>query len=121
GRTPHEAVTAALSRVGESITFSAATVIAALLTLSLATFGLYSSLGAPLAIAIALMLLAGLTLQPPLLAIFCRAAFWPSHTRQGTQRLGWWGRTAGRLVTHPPATLTAGVVLFGGMVTVAIA
>ena len=47
---------------GESITFSAATVIAALLTLLLATFGLYASLGAPLAIAIALMLLAGLTL-----------------------------------------------------------
>jgi uncharacterized membrane protein YdfJ with MMPL/SSD domain len=62
----------ALSRVGESITFSAATVIASLLTLLLAVFGLYSSLGAPLAIAIALMLLAGLTLTPALLAIFGR-------------------------------------------------
>jgi len=120
GRSPHEAVTVGLSRVGESITFSAATVIAALLTLALATFGLYASLGAPLAIAIALMLLAGLTLQPALLAIFGRAAFWPSNTRQGTQRLGWWGRTAGRIVTHPAATLTAGVVLFGGLATFAI-
>ena len=61
GRSPHDAVTRALSRVGESITFSAATVIAALLTLVLAAFGLYSSLGAPLAIAIAIMLLAALT------------------------------------------------------------
>jgi predicted exporter len=75
GRVPHDAVTHALARVGESITFSAATVIAALLTLLLATFGLYSSLGAPLAIAITLMLLAALTLLPALLAIFGRAAF----------------------------------------------
>ena len=77
GRAPHDAVTRALARVGESITFSAATVIAALLTLLLATFGLYSSLGAPLAIALALMLLADLTLLPALLAIVGRAAFWP--------------------------------------------
>jgi predicted RND superfamily exporter protein len=46
GRAPHDAVSCALARVGESVTFSAATVIAALLTLLLATFGLYSSLRA---------------------------------------------------------------------------
>ena len=120
GHTPHEAVTLGLSRVGESITFSAATVIAALLTLTLATIGLYSSLGAPLAIGIALMLLAGLTLQPALLAIFGRAAFWPSNTKQGAERLGWWGRTAGRIVTHPAATLAIGLVLFGGLAAAAI-
>src|SRR5262249_57194869 len=120
GRAPHDAVIHSLGRVGESVTFSAATVIAALLTLVLATFGLYSSLGAPLAIAIALMLLAGLTLTPALLAIFGRAAFWPSNTIGGTQRLGWWGRTAGRVVTHPAATLTLGLLLFGGLATAAI-
>ncbi len=120
GRAPHDAVSYAISRVGESITFSAATVIASLLTLLLAIFGLYSSLGAPLAIAIGLMLLAGLTLTPALLAIFGRAAFWPSTTAGGTQRLGWWGRTAGRIVTHPAATLTLGLLLFGGLATAAI-
>jgi putative drug exporter of the RND superfamily len=120
GRAPHDAVSHALSRVGESITFSAATVIASLLTLLLAVFGLYSSLGAPLAIAIGLMLLAGLTLTPALLAIFGRAAFWPSNTTRLTQRLGWWGRTAGRIVTHPAATLTLGLLLFGGLASAAI-
>jgi RND superfamily putative drug exporter len=120
GLAPHDAVTRALSRVGESITFSAATVIAALLTLMLAAFGLYASLGAPLAIAIALMLLAGLTLLPALLAIFGRAAFWPSKTRPGPQRLGWWGRTAGRIVTRPAATLTFGLIAFGGLAAVAL-
>jgi putative drug exporter of the RND superfamily len=120
GRSPRDAVSYALSRVGESITFSAATVIASLLTLLLAVFGLYSSLGVPLAIAIGLMLLAGLTLTPALLAIFGRAAFWPSNTTRLTQRLGWWGRTAGRIVTHPAATLTLGLLLFGGLALAAI-
>jgi putative drug exporter of the RND superfamily len=120
GQAPHDAVARALARVGESITFSAATVIAALLTLLLATFGLYASLGAPLAIAIALMLLAGLTLLPALLAIFGRAAFWPAKTTEGTQRLGWWGRTAGRIVAHPAATLGLGLLAFGVLAMAAI-
>jgi putative drug exporter of the RND superfamily len=122
GRTSHDAVIQALSRVGESITFSAATVIAALLTLALATFGLYSSLGAPLAIAIALMLLAALTLLPALLAIAGRAAFWPSRTAQGAAPAdAWWGRTAGRIVSRPAATLVLGLVGFGALATAALA
>jgi putative drug exporter of the RND superfamily len=117
GRAPHEAVARALARVGESVTFSAATVIAALLTMLLATFGLYSSVGAPLAIALVLMLAADLTLLPALLAIAGRAAFWPSRTARGTGRTGWWGRIAGRAVAHPAATLAFGLVAFGALAT----
>ena len=120
GLEPREAVVQAMARTGESVTFSAGTVIAALLTLLLATFGLYSSLGVPLAIAIALMLAAGLTLLPALLAIFGRAAFWPSVTARGAGRPGWWGRVAGRVVAHPGATLALGVVGFGVLATAAI-
>ena len=69
GRTPHEAVVRALARVGESITASAGTVILALLTLLLASFGIYHDLGVPLAVGIAVMLLIGMTLLPALLAI----------------------------------------------------
>ena len=78
GLTPHEAVVQSVSRVGESISFSAFTVIAALLSLVLAEFAFYQSLGPALAIGIALMLLAGLTLLPALLAILGRAVFWPT-------------------------------------------
>jgi RND superfamily putative drug exporter len=117
GREPKDAVTSALTRVGESITFSAATVIGALLTLLLATSWVYYSLGAPLAIALALMLLADLTLLPALLAIFGRAAFWPSSTARGTGRFGWWGRVASRVVAHPAATLAFGLVAFGALAT----
>ena len=73
----------ALERVGETITFSAATVVAALLCLLLATFGLYKGLGPALAIGVGLLLLAGLTLLPALLAIFGRAVFWPTRPQAG--------------------------------------
>src|SRR5262249_47222416 len=68
----------------------------------------------------ALMLLAGLTLLPALLAIFGRAAFWPSRTGRGTGRPGWWGRIAGRVVAHPAATLALGLAGFGVLATAAI-
>ena len=89
-----QAVIAAVERVGESITFSAATVIAALLSLLFATFEFYSDLGIPLAIGIGVMLLAGLTLLPALMAIFGRAVFWPSKTQAGTGKTGVWGRVS---------------------------
>jgi RND superfamily putative drug exporter len=115
GTEPKEAVRAALTRVGESITFSAATVIAALLSLLAATFQIYSQLGIPLAIGIGVMLLAGLTLLPALLAIFGRAAFWPSKTGAGAARAGLWGRIATRIVRRPATALTIGVIIFGGL------
>ena len=68
GRGEHEAVIEALTRVGESITGSAGTVILALLTLLFAGFELYHDLGVPLALGVAVMLLTGLTLLPALLA-----------------------------------------------------
>ena len=120
GTEPKEAVISSLTRVGESITFSAATVIAALLSLLVATFQIYSTLGIPLAIGIAVMLLAGLTLLPALLAIFGRAAFWPSKTREGTGKVGVWGRVATRIVRHPGRILIVGLVVFGGLAVVSL-
>jgi RND superfamily putative drug exporter len=112
GREPHEAVERALVRVGESITASAGTVILALLTLLLASFGLYHDLGAPLAVGVATMLAVGLTLLPALLAIFGRHAFWPARAWTGEQHEGAWGRVAARLVRTPRATLAIGVAVF---------
>ncbi|HEX7368096.1 MAG TPA: MMPL family transporter [Candidatus Saccharimonadales bacterium] len=115
GLTKNDAIARALSRVGESITFSAATVIAALLSLMLASFELYSDLGAPLAIGIGLMLVAGLTLLPALLAIFGRAAFWPSKRYKPNSKSGFWGRISSSVVRRPVAVLIAGIVVFGGL------
>src|SRR6202040_805102 len=113
GADPKEAVRSAVTRVGETITFSAATVIAALLSLLVATFQIYSQLGIPLAIGIGTMLIAGLTLLPALLAVFGRAAFWPSKTRAGTGKAGLWGRVAARLGRRPAVPPALGVRGFG--------
>ena len=108
----HEAIELSVARVGETITFSAGVLIAALLSLATATFSLYSGLAAPLAIAIGLMLIAGLTLLPALLAICGPVAFWPSSVKPGAGRAGWWGPTCSRIVRRPLATLVIGLVVF---------
>src|SRR5215469_4026771 len=63
------AIVKSVTRVGESISASAATVIAAVLTLLLASFSFYSDLAWPFAIAVGVILVAGLTLLPALLSI----------------------------------------------------
>ncbi len=97
----HLAMRNTMRAVGEAITSSAGTVILALLTLLFTTIGLYNSLGPTLAIAVGVMLLAGLTLVPALLVWLGRAAYWPFLPRykaeQATQvdvstLRGFWGR-----------------------------
>jgi len=129
GLAPKDAVIRSVTKVGESITFSAATVIAAVLTLLLASFPFYSNLGIPFAIAIGVILIAGLTLLPALLSIrltllavkrklftriFGRQKLLPWNIQQAGKS-GVWGRVAGRIVAHPLPTLLAGLVFFGAL------
>jgi RND superfamily putative drug exporter len=116
GLTPKDAVARSVATVGESITFSALIVIVALLSLLIAQFGFYQSLGPALAIGIAIMLFAGLTLLPALLAIFGRAVFWPTSTKADPDaKAGWWGRAAGFLIKKPLVTALVGLLAFGGL------
>ena len=114
GADPHGAIERAGRYVGESITFSAGTVIGALLCLLLASFGLYSGLGPALALGVALMLLAALTLIPALLAIFGRSVFWPRPVRL-PKREGLWARIADVVIAHPVTTVVLGIVFFGAL------
>ena len=115
GKDVDEAVAFSLCKVGESITFSGLTVIGALATVVVATFGLYQGLGPALAIGIAVALVANLTLLPALLAVLGRSVFWPRIPRPGTHRGGTWGRIAGKVVGRPVLTLVVGLVIFGGL------
>jgi RND superfamily putative drug exporter len=115
GLAPHAALVTSLARVGETITFSGGIVIGALLCLLLASLGIYQGLGPSLAIGIALMLLAGLTLTPALMAICGRGAFWPVTVRAAEPRIGAWGRIADRALRRPLTTLALGLALFGGL------
>ena len=115
GREPKEAVIRALSKVGVSITFSALTVAAALLSLVLASFGIYKGLGPALAIGLGIMLLSSLTLLPALLAVFGRLVFWPSKVKSGGKIIGFWGALADRVIRKPYLTLLVGIIIFGSL------
>jgi RND superfamily putative drug exporter len=80
----HEAMRTALASAGPAIFASAATVIAALLCLTIAKVNGTAGLGPIAAIGIACAALSMLTLLPALLTIFGRRAFWPfvPHTAE---------------------------------------
>lgn len=76
---PHkEAVLGAVERAGEAIASAGGAVIVAFLTLSLSSLGMFRSMGPALAIAVAVMLVAALTLVPAVVNVLGRALFWPS-------------------------------------------
>ena len=85
------------------------------MTLLFASFGIYHDLGVPLAVGIAVMLVAGVTLLPALLAILGRAVFWPAKIVAGEVNQSWWGRVAQRVIARPAHTLAVGVIVFGAL------
>jgi RND superfamily putative drug exporter len=81
----HDAIRVALRRTSPVILASGATVMAALLTLSLAEVTGTSGLGPIGAMGIAMAMLSMLTILPALLTVFGRRAFWPFVPRVGTE------------------------------------
>ena len=118
GTPPHAAVVRALTRVGVSITASAGTVILALVTLLFASFGIYHDLAVPLALGIAVMLLAGLTLLPALLAVTATVMFPGLKPDPGDA--GTWAKVAGWVVRRPGRTLGAGVLVLAALAVAAL-
>ena len=99
----HDAMRVAVRQAGPGIVASAATVVAALLCLSLATVNSTAGLGPVGAMGVAVAALAMLTVLPALLLIGGRRAFWPfvprfegSDEREGDTgwRRGSWSRLA---------------------------
>lgn len=76
-----------IDRVGETIASSAGTIVVGFVALAFAEMGLYKTIGPSLALGILVMLLAGLTFAPALLAILGDRAFWPGKaTHRSTGR-----------------------------------
>jgi len=108
GDDPLVALRAALAESVRPIAASAATVIAAMLVLLLADLESTHWLGPVLAIGIAVMLCAGLTLLPALLAILGPRAFWPGRGSGSGEKRRLWAGVAG-LVRRRPRSIVAGV------------
>ncbi|MFJ2837005.1 MMPL family transporter [Nocardia sp. NPDC087230] len=82
GDDPKTAMVNAVARVGEAITSAAAAVIIAFMALTLSSLGMFRALGPALAIAVAVALLAGLTLVPAIVSLLGTKVFWPSKAWQ---------------------------------------
>ncbi|WP_084496805.1 MMPL family transporter [Nocardia amamiensis] len=78
GEDPKTAMVSAVTRVGEAITSAAGAVIIAFMALVLSTLGMFRAMGPALAIAVAVALLAGLTLVPAVVSLLGTKVFWPS-------------------------------------------
>jgi putative drug exporter of the RND superfamily len=101
----HDAIRVTLRRTSPVILASGATVMAALLTLSLAEVSGTSGLGPIGAMGIAMAMVSMLTILPALLTIFGRKAFWPFIPRVGSEGTdethGAWRRIADWVARGP--------------------
>jgi len=111
----HAAMATALRRAGPAIIASAATVVAALLTLSVAELNSTASLGPVLAIGVAVGMFVMITLLPALLVTFPRGVFWPYRPTYGSAEpttRGLWARVGWAIAPRARITwITTAVVL----------
>jgi putative drug exporter of the RND superfamily len=112
----HPAMATALRRAGPAIIASAATVVAALLTLSAAELNSTASLGPVLAIGVATGMFVMITLLPALLVTFPRGVFWPYRPTYGSAEpttSGMWARVGWGIATRARLTWIVTALLLG--------
>ncbi|WP_433008536.1 MMPL family transporter [Kribbella sp. CA-294648] len=86
GEQPKEALVSATARVSEVIVSAAGAIVVAFSALLLAVFGGFKSLGPGLAIAVAVMAFAAITLIPAVVSLLGPKVFWPSKSWQKTPK-----------------------------------
>ena len=109
----HVAMARAAERTGPAILSAGAIVVAAMLVLALADFNATREMGPILALGVAIMVAAGLTLLPAILAALGRRSFWPAVPQPEAGRApasrAW--RAVARHVRSRPGPIAAAVTL----------
>ena len=103
----------AMSKVGEPIFFSGATIIVAVLMLFFASDAAYRNFAPVFAIAVFIIGIGGLTLVPALFTLFGKAAFWPFIPKPGDEAKSSskvWSKL-GKFVTTYPRIIIAAVTI----------
>jgi RND superfamily putative drug exporter len=104
GEQRKEAARNAARSVSRVVASAALAIVVAFASLGLAHFGQFRVLGPSVAISVAVMLLAGITLVPALLAATGKKLFWPSKSWQHTKSEGPAARL-GSLIARQPARI----------------
>lgn len=109
-----EAMKFAMRETGMPVFFSGGTVLAAMLVLFFAEFGDYRNFAPTFATAMAVIMLASVTLVPALFTLFGRKSFWPKVPRVGDETVkqnSIWSKV-GRMVVKKPGLSVAVVSIF---------
>jgi RND superfamily putative drug exporter len=106
GEEPKQALITAAGRVAEVIVSAAGAIVVSFSALLLAVFGGFKSLGPGLAIAVAVMAFAAITLIPAVVSLLGPKVFWPSKSWQKTPK-GAMFRRLGRFTARRPAVVAA--------------
>ena len=80
GEESRTAVAQAVSRAGEAIASAGGAVIVSFMALILSSLGIFKSIGPALAIAVAVTVIAALTLVPAVISLIGTRVFWPSKS-----------------------------------------
>ena len=115
---PSNAMRIALRAVAEAILASGGVVLLAMIALSFASYGTYHQFGVALAVSVAVVLLAGLTLIPAALVLLGRAAFWPAVPRVGhpeASRVPLWGRVGDFVARRPAVAVVAPLIVLAAL------
>jgi RND superfamily putative drug exporter len=105
------AVSFALGRAGEAIFSAASVVLTSFIALFFAQFGIFSSLAPGLAICVAVMMLAAMTLVPALVAIVGEKVFWPSKAWMVAAEKPSYSKKIGKLVARTPGRVGGTVAI----------
>jgi RND superfamily putative drug exporter len=114
GEDRRTAAASAAGSVGPVIASAALAIVAAFATLAVAEFGQFQVIGPAVAIAVLVMLLAGVTLMPAIAAVTGRALFWPSRSWARERSDGPAARLGRRIARTPgraALAVTAALVL----------
>ncbi|MCM6776021.1 MMPL family transporter [Nocardia sp. CDC159] len=120
GEDSKSAMISAVGRVGEAITSAAAAVIIAFMALILSTLGMFRALGPALAIAVAVALLAGLTLVPAVVSLLGTRVFWPSKAWRAEPRGARFAALGSALGRRPAAFAVASGLVLAGLGVLAV-
>ncbi len=120
----HVAMRQTMRGVGGAVASAGTTILVACAALGLATLRSYQALGPVIALAVALMMLAAVTLIPAVLTIFGRSCFWPmrprletSSDRQADWRRSVYGRIGAVVLRRPGLTLAITALALAVLVT----
>jgi RND superfamily putative drug exporter len=110
GEEPRAAVITTVTRVGAAIASSGIAVIVGMATMAFAQFGLFNTTGPAVAIGVAVMLVASLTLTPALMTLLGHHTFWPAATvTRPPSRF--WAPLAKWVITYPAIVVVALLIL----------